>query len=230
MSTRKTKQRMISLPVRQLMPHPANPNRMSNTAFNKLARHIERTGQYEPIVVRRHPQKTGAYQILNGHHRVRVLKRTGHTYADCVVFKADDTQALVYLATLNQLKGRSNVQNKSRLIGRLCDCCDSKELSSLLPDSKTAIEKLNALANHQPMPGAKVNEPLLRPLTFFVTDDQQRLISDAFEKAAAGDSESKSRTQKRLQALCRIAKSYLGNDQSNYPEASAVKTGPSPGD
>ncbi len=212
MSTRKTKQRMVSLPVGKLLAHPANPNRMSNAAFNKLARHIERTGQYEPVVVRQHPQKAGAYQILNGHHRVRVLKRIGRTHADCVIFDADDTQALVYLATLNQLKGRSNARNKSKLIARLCECCSSKELSRYLSDSKTAIDKLNALACNQPMPGSKENKPLLTPLTFFVTEDQQRLISNAFDKAANSDRESKSRTQKRLCALCRLAESYLGKE------------------
>ncbi|MHC4926879.1 MAG: ParB/RepB/Spo0J family partition protein [Planctomycetota bacterium] len=135
MSDVKPRQRVVSLPVRCLMSHPANPNRMSNAAFNKLARHIERTGQYEPIVVRCHPHKAGTYQILNGVHRVRALKRTGHSRADCVVFDADDTQALVYLASLNQLKGRSNVKNKSRLVGQLCKHCNSKQLAQLLPDS-----------------------------------------------------------------------------------------------
>lgn len=213
MSTRKTKQQMVSLPVRRLLPHPANPNRMSNASFNKLARHIEDTGHYEPIVVRNHPQKKDAYQILNGHHRVRALKRLDYTHADCVVFAADDAQALVYLATLNQLAGRSNLHNKSRLIEQLCKRYDSQQLSKLLGDSKTAIEKLNSLARREAMPKAKANTPLLVPLTFFVTENQQQLITEAFAKAAGAD-ESGTRTEKRLRALCRIAQNYLANDAS----------------
>ena len=49
------KQTIISLPLRKLMPHSGNPNRMSNATFKKLLKHIERTGQYEPITVRHHP-------------------------------------------------------------------------------------------------------------------------------------------------------------------------------
>ncbi len=210
MDSRNGKQQMMSISIGRLAGHPDNPNRMSQVSFNKLVRHLERTGQYEPIVVRRHPRRVGAYQILNGHHRVRALKRLGYAEADCVVFEADETQALIYLATLNPLKGRSNLQNKRRLIGRLCRHCEMGTLAKLLPDTRSAIEKLKALANRQAPAKAAARKPFLTPLTFFVTDEQQRLIAEAFEKAT-GD-ETGTRTEKRLRALCRITRSYLCND------------------
>jgi len=206
-----TTQTVISLPLRKLVPHPANPNRMSQAAFKKLIRHIERTGQYEPIVVRTHPHRKDAWQILNGHHRLRALVRLNHTHADCVVFAADDAEALVYLGTLNQLAGRDNVHKKSRLIEQLCKRYESKELSQMLPDSKTAIEKLNCLAKQQPLPKPNIEKPFLMPMTFFVTEAQHQLISEAFEKAV-GENESGTRTEKRLLALCRLAKNYLGKN------------------
>ena len=55
-------QTVVSLPLHRLRAHPANPNRISNAAFNKLVRHIERTGQYEPLVVRIHPKLKNAWQ------------------------------------------------------------------------------------------------------------------------------------------------------------------------
>lgn len=204
-------QTVVSLPVRRLLPHPANCNRISDAGFKKLVRHIERTGQYEPIVVRRHPMRQHAWQILNGHHRVRALSRLDHTHADCVVFAADDAQALVYLATLNKLTGRDNVHKKCRLIERLCRHFTSGDLSRMLPDSRTAIEKLDGMARRQPLPKPAPDKPFLVPLTFFVTEPQHQLISEAFEKAVK-DGESGTRTEKRLLALCRIAKDYLGRD------------------
>ncbi|MCP4707039.1 MAG: hypothetical protein GY869_00310 [Planctomycetes bacterium] len=39
--------------------------------------HIERGGCYEPLVVRVHPERAGCYQILNGHHRKKVLEQLG---------------------------------------------------------------------------------------------------------------------------------------------------------
>ncbi len=105
-------QMIVSLPLYRLSPHPANANRMSEATFKKLVRHLGRCGQYEPLIVRRHPQRRKGYQILNGHHRARALTRAGHTHADCVIFDADDSQALIYLATLNKLTGRDNVHKK----------------------------------------------------------------------------------------------------------------------
>ena len=81
----------------------------------------------------------------------------------------------------------------------------------MLPDSKAAIEKLNCLAKQQPLPKPKPETPFLLPMTFFVTEPQHRLISEAFEKAVK-EKEPGSRTEKRLLALCRIAKNYLGKD------------------
>ncbi|MBL7214116.1 MAG: ParB N-terminal domain-containing protein [Phycisphaerae bacterium] len=215
MSTQTTQstptQTVVSLSLRRLSPHPANPNRMSDAAFKKLVKHIERTGQYEPIVVRIHPHRKNSYQILNGHHRMRALARLSYTHADCVVFAAADAEAMVYLATLNKLTGRDNVHKKSRLIEQLCKRYESKELSQMLPESKTAIEKLDCLAKQQPLPKPKSQKPFLLPMTFFVTEPQHRLISEAFEKAVK-ENESGSRTEKRLLALCRIAKNYLGKD------------------
>ncbi len=210
-----TQQMVVSLPLRKLVAHPANPNRMSDAAFKKLVKHIERTGQYEPIVVRVHPHRKNCWQILSGHHRVRALSRNGCTHADCVVFAADDAEALVYLATLNKLSGRDNVHKKSRLIEQLCKRYDSKALSRMLPESRTAIEKLNCLAKQQPLPKPKTETPFLLPMTFFVTEQQHQLIGKAFEKAA-GENNAGNRSEKRLRALCRIAKAYL----EIYPEKS----------
>lgn len=45
-----------SIEINKLMPHPDNPNRMSKSTFAKLVRNIERTGRYEPLVVRPMPR------------------------------------------------------------------------------------------------------------------------------------------------------------------------------
>jgi ParB-like chromosome segregation protein Spo0J len=81
MHTHRTQQRIASLPLHKLHPHPDNANRMSKAKFNMLIRHIETTGQYEPLVVRKHPAQENAWQILNGHHRLRALRRSSSTPA-----------------------------------------------------------------------------------------------------------------------------------------------------
>lgn len=210
MHTHKPQQHIVSLPVSKLHPHPGNANRMSKDKFAKLVRHIDTSGQYEPVVVRRHPLHRGAWQILNGHHRVRALKQIKRTHADCVVFGADDEQAQLYLLNLNRLCGRDNVYKKAKLIEQLCRTHSSRDLAKLLGDSKTSIEKLNALSQNQPLPKADA-APVLLPMTFFMTEAQHAMITAAFDKANHANTNN-GRSQKRLDALCRMAEEYLAKD------------------
>jgi hypothetical protein len=207
-----TQQTIVSLPLKKLHPHPANPNRISQARFNSLVRHIETTGQYEPLTVRAHPSKAGAWQILNGHHRLRALKHLHRTHADCVVFTADDHSAELYLLSLNRLGGRDNLYKKAKLIERLCQTRSSRELARWLPDSKTAIEKLNALSKNQPLPKAGTSAPALKPMTFFLTDAQHTLLGRAFEKAGHNETPA-ARTGRRIGALMQIVQDYLEIDR-----------------
>lgn len=201
-------QEILSVEVDKLYAHPANPNRLSEARFRKLLRQIERTRQYEPLVVRRHPTKRGGYQVLNGHHRLRALKQLGQPRADCVVFRADDTQALVYLATLNRICGRDNAVRKARLMSALCRRHTSRELARALPESPQAIEKLAAFAKGQMIADAR-QKPMLVPMTFFVSETDHALLCEAFDKAA-GPNAPGTRTEKRLRALKRITAEFLG--------------------
>jgi ParB/RepB/Spo0J family partition protein len=201
-------QTIVSLPICRLHPHPDNANRMSKEKFAKLVRHIKATGHYEPVVVRRHPHHSGDWQILNGHHRVRALKQIQRSHADCVVFGADDEQARLYLLNLNHLCGRDNVYKKAKLIEQLCQSHSPRTLAKLLGDSKTSIEKLNALSQNQPLPKVTDEKPALLPMTFFVTEAQHALLTAAFDKAAQNDGP---RSQQRIGALCRMAETFLEN-------------------
>jgi ParB/RepB/Spo0J family partition protein len=211
MRTHRPQQTIVSLPIRILYPHPDNANRMSKAKFNTLIRHFETTGQYEPLVVRKHPAKNGAYQILNGHHRLRALRQLKHTRADCVIFAADDEQAHLYLLNLNRLTGRDNVYKKAKLIEQLCRNFTPWDLAKRLSDSKTAIEKLNALSQNQPLPKTG-KKPFLLPMTFFLTEAQHAMITRAFDKANHEKTDVP-RSTKRLAALCRMAEEFLTNRQ-----------------
>jgi ParB family chromosome partitioning protein len=141
-----TAKRIESIGIDKLIAHPANPNRMSDASFRKLAGHIERTGNYEPVIVRPHPKQNGCYEIINGHHRVGVLKKLGCKTCDCIEWQVDDAEALILLATLNRLAGADVLEKKSELIKSLSDRFSTKELAKHLPDTKSAIERLSRLA------------------------------------------------------------------------------------
>ena len=65
-------ERLISVPLTALRPHPANANVMTEDLLEKLTANISRQGDYPPLVVRPHPDEDGFYQILDGHQRCEV--------------------------------------------------------------------------------------------------------------------------------------------------------------
>jgi len=201
------------IPLRALEPHPENANRMPPHLAEKLRAHIERTGLYEPLVVRPLPIR-GRYQILNGHHRAEVLRQLGHTRARCDVWEVGDDEARLLLATLNRLEGRDDPTARARLVARLAEGRSTEELSRLLPEPPDAIERLRRLARPPPAPlPAGAIEPLARPMTFFLADEQHALVTEALREvgrsdAPAGDGAAAPRPR-RAEALERLALWYL---------------------
>ncbi len=98
-------ERLLQVPLDRLRPHPANANRMSEERLDALAANIARTGQYPPLVARPQPDEPEAWQLLDGHQRLDVLRRLGHTEALVFAWPCDDETALLLLATLNRLEG-----------------------------------------------------------------------------------------------------------------------------
>ncbi|MEP7027686.1 MAG: ParB/RepB/Spo0J family partition protein, partial [Candidatus Eisenbacteria bacterium] len=62
------------MPIEHLVPHPLNANVLPDDLREKLAAHIRSTGRYPHLIVRPHPSEPGKFQILDGHHRLLVLK------------------------------------------------------------------------------------------------------------------------------------------------------------
>ena len=160
---------------------------MSEATFRKLVRNIERTGLYEPIVVRRHPEKEGnsatadKFQIINGHHRVKALEQLGHKEADCVIWDVDDEQTAILLTTLNRLAGSDIPAKKIELLKKLTQRMATAQLAKLLPQTAKQIERLvNLKLNSVPV---KVNaENFAVPVVFFVTAEQKDIVERAIEK------------------------------------------------
>ena len=85
------------IPIGLLLEHTENSNFMSAETARKLRRHIERTGRYEPLIVRPHPSEEGKFQVINGHNRLRVLRTLNYEIANCVAWDLDDDQTRLYL-------------------------------------------------------------------------------------------------------------------------------------
>ena len=196
--------------IEKLIAHPDNPNRQSKSNFSKLVRNIERTGKYEPLVVRPHPQKAGYFQLINGHHRCKALEQLGHKQACAIVWDIDDEQTDILLATLNRLSGSDDLGKKLLLLKRLNNNLNTKELAKLIPQTAGQIEKLVTMK--MPSAPAQTKRDFLNPLVFFITDRQQRIIEHALSLACENNG---TKACQRATALTQIANCFAEQNDLN---------------
>jgi len=125
------------------------------------------------------------YQILNGHHRAEVLRQLGHTHARCDVWDVDDQEARVLLATLNRLEGRDDPAARAQLVARLAEGRSAEEIGRLLPEPAEAVQRLLALSEPPPAPlDARAAALLARPMTFFLSEEQHAVVTEALGEIA----------------------------------------------
>ncbi len=201
------------IPLGDLLPHPLNANVMSDDLREKLRAHIKRTGRYPFLVVRPHPDEPGKFQVLDGHHRVAVLKELGHTEARCDVWEVDDREANLLLATLNRLEGQDVPIRRAQLIHELLGGMSIADLSGLLPETDKQIEDLHALLEFPADEVAALldeqsseeEKVLPRVMSFVVTPEQEELIDAAVEAASDGTPGR----DRKARGLANLARHYM---------------------
>jgi ParB-like chromosome segregation protein Spo0J len=227
-----TQNQLSSIAIEKLVPHPGTPNRMSKKSFVKLVRNIERTGRYEPLVVRpcpganchspqdalrccesRNPEAGGkgqrdCFQIINGYHRWKALSQLGYLTVDVVVWDVDDDEADLLLATLNRLGGSDVLDKKLTLMARLNQHKPSSDLAKLLPHTANQIRRL-ANMHAGRVPRGKPTRPIFaNPVVFFLSDAQKDVVEKALSSAQQ-DRAKKTKAAVKAQALTCMAQSFM---------------------
>ena len=207
--------RIQSIPLNKLVAHPDNPNRMSKVKFSKLLRNIERTGRYEPLVVRPCPQKPKCFQIINGHHRCRVLRELGYKTAEALVWDVNDQDTDILLATLNRLGGSDVLDKKLALLKRLNKSAfDARtaELAKLLPQTANQIKRLTKFAVSDCRKAVENRKSqILNPLVFFLNDKQQEIVAKALSAAMSEVEENRTKAVKNAAAFTYIAQDFINS-------------------
>jgi ParB-like chromosome segregation protein Spo0J len=196
-----------------LVPHPLNANVMSEDLREKLRAHIRRTGRYPFLIVRPHPQETGKFQVLDGHHRVEILRDLGYTEARCDVWDVDDREAKLLLATLNRLEGQDVPVRRAELIHALLGEMSLGDLAGLLPETDKQIEDLHSLLEFPADEIAALLDEeaeeqervLPRVMSFVVSHEQEQLIEEAVELASDGTPGR----DRKARGLTNLAKRFL---------------------
>jgi ParB-like chromosome segregation protein Spo0J len=201
------------IPLEHLIPHPLNANVMSEDLREKLKAHIKRTARYPFLVVRPHPEADGKYQVLDGHHRVAVLRELGHTEARCDVWEVGDREANLLLATLNRLEGQDAPIRRAQLVHELLGEMNMADLAGLLPETEKQIEELHSLLEFPAEEVAALLEAeaeeadkvLPRVMSFVVTPEQEEVIEQAVELASNGTAGR----DRRARGIANLARHYL---------------------
>ena len=208
------------VPIEDLRPHPLNSNVMPEDLREKLKTHIHRTGRYPFVVVRPHPDEPGTFQVLDGHHRVEILRELGHREVRCDVWQVDDREAKLLLATLNRLQGQDLPMRRAQLIHELLGEMSVDDLAGLLPETDKQLEELHALlefpadeiANLLAERAEAEEKVLPRVMSFVVTPEQEELIEHAVEAASDGTAGR----DRKARGLANLARHFL-EEKPNAP-------------
>ena len=203
--------RLVSLD--HLLPHPLNSNIMPEDLREKLKAHIKRSGRYPFLVVRPHPEEPGKFQVLDGHHRVEVLRELGHVEARCDVWDVNDREAKLLLATLNRLQGQDVPIRRAELLHELLGEMSLEDLAGLLPETDKQIEELHALLQFPAEEIAALLEEQAEAeektlpvvMSFVVSHEQSELIEQAVDMASDGTPGR----DRRARGLVNLAQGFL---------------------
>ena len=201
------------IPLDDLRAHPLNSNVMPEDLREKLKVHIRQSGRYPYLIVRQHPDEPGKFQVLDGHHRVEVLRELGHKDARCDVWQVDDREAKLLLATLNRLQGQDSPIRRAQLIHELLGEMNLGDLAGLLPETDKQLEELHALLE---FPADDVYSMLAEKaerdektlpvvMTFVVTHEQAELVERAVELASDGTAGR----DRKARGITNLAKQFL---------------------
>lgn len=87
--------RVISVPVAQIIPNPAQPRKMFELGdLESLASSISENGLLQPLTVRTNYK--GEYELISGERRLRAAKLAKLQEVPCIVMETDEKQSAVY--------------------------------------------------------------------------------------------------------------------------------------
>jgi ParB family chromosome partitioning protein len=97
----------VNLGLEQLETDVFSPRKAFSEGYVEgLAESIEREGQLKPIIVRVNPKKPNVYQVIDGEHRVRALRKLGREGVRAEVRRFSDEEAYFLAIRVNEMHGK----------------------------------------------------------------------------------------------------------------------------
>ncbi len=156
--------RVLALPCHRLVEHPLRLAFYSQTHLIGLTASIKENGLLEPILVQ--PLEDGNYQILNGHYRVRAVRRLKQKEILSRVYPCDRRTALVIFCTSNLLtKSLSPLEEALMMSGLIKEAgFNLTQVGQLWGHSKSWVSRrLKLLTALDPQVKRELDQGNLRP-------------------------------------------------------------------
>lgn len=140
----------MMVPVEQVHPNPDQPRRAFNDeALQELASSIAEKGVIQPLIVRKHPTDTNAYEIVAGERRWRASQIAKIHEVPVIIREYTDTEVLevaiienIQRADLNPIDEGAGYRQLMEKFGHTQD-----QLSSVLGKSRSHIANVMRLLN-----------------------------------------------------------------------------------
>ncbi len=155
---------VLALPCHKLVEHPLRLAFYSQTHLAGLTASIKANGLLEPILVQ--PLEDGRYQILNGHYRVRAVRRLRQKEILSRVYHCNRRTALVIFCTANLLtKNLSPLEEAMMMSGLIKEAGFSlAQVGELWGHSKSWVSRrLKLLTVLDPQVKKELEQGSLRP-------------------------------------------------------------------
>lgn len=157
-------ERVMDLPCNKMVEHPLRLAFYSQTHLAGLTASIKENGLLEPILVQ--PLQDGLYQILNGHYRVRAVRRLKQKDILSRVYPCDRRTALVTFCTSNLLtKSLSPLEEALMMNGLIKEAgFNQTQVGQLWGHGKSWVSRrLKLLTALDPQIKKELDEGNLRP-------------------------------------------------------------------
>lgn len=135
----------IEINVEELHKAPWNYKVENDALLDKLENNIKRTGNIVNLIVRE--LATGGYEVVNGNHRVTVLKRLGQENVMCYNLGAIELSEAVRVAIeTNETRFESDRLRLALTISEIAEEF-GEMVEDTLPYDKSTIEEFTSIAN-----------------------------------------------------------------------------------
>jgi len=125
---------VTNLPITKVTPNPWNPNKQTERQYAAEMESICDNGFVMPIIVRKHPDKKGFYEIVDGEHRWKALQQIAvenkkgkgnvptlleNKEIPAIILSIDEARAKRLTVIMNETRGRADLTSLGTLLAEL---------------------------------------------------------------------------------------------------------------